>query len=246
MVRIAMWSGPRNVSTALMRSFEARGDCAVVDEPLYAAYLHATGLDHPGRDAILATQPTDPAVVVAGLRAPRHDRPLQFEKHMAHHWPADWPLARLGDVRHAFLVRDPAAMVASYAKVRATPRAEDLGFPQLLRLVEATPRPAVIDGDRLREAPATWLPALCEALGITYTDRMLGWSAGPRETDGVWASHWYARVEASTGFVPPTPPVAVPYRLRPLVDALRPTHEALMRHHVRVLHAGASQNARRA
>lgn len=232
-----MWSGPRNVSTALMRSFEARGDCAVVDEPLYAAYLHASGLDHPGRDAILASQPTDPAAVLAALRAPRHDRPLQFEKHMAHHWPADWPLERLGDVRHAYLVRDPAAMVASYAKVRAMPRAEDLGFPQLLRLVEATPRPVVMDGDRLREAPATWLPALCEALGIAYTDRMLAWAQGSRPTDGVWAPHWYARVEASTGFVPPTPPAEVPERLQALVDALRPTHEALMRHHVRV-HAG--------
>ncbi|MEN0064911.1 MAG: HAD family hydrolase [Myxococcota bacterium] len=231
-VRIAMWSGPRNVSTALMRSFEARGDCAVIDEPLYAAYLQATGLEHPGRDQILASQPTDPEVVLARLRAPDSQWPLQFEKHMAHHWPQNWDFTHFGPARHAFLVRDPAAMVASYAKVRATPTAEDLGFPQLLRLARACRAVGqdivVVDGDALRAAPESGLRTLCEGLGLAFTPRMLSWSAGRRDTDGVWAPHWYAKVEASTEFVPPSPPAVVPAALRPLVEALQPIYDELV------------------
>lgn len=231
-VRVAMWSGPRNVSTALMRAFEARGDCAVVDEPLYAAYLQATGLDHPGRDAILQSQPTDPAEAVAGLQARRHGLPLQFEKHMAHHWPDDWTLQDFGDARHAFLVRHPAAMVASYARVREAPRAEDLGLPQQLELVrrcrEAGLEPVVIDGDRLRAEPERWLRVLCAGLDLSFTPAMLSWAPGERSTDGVWAPYWYASVASSTRFRPPTEGSTVPEALRELVERLVPLYHRLL------------------
>lgn len=220
-VRIAAWSGPRNVSTALMRSFEARGDCEVVDEPLYAAFLAATGKDHPGRDEILRSQPTDPAEALRRLQAPG-PLPYRYEKHMAHHWQPGWPLDALGDALHVLLIRDPARVVASYAKVREAPGPEDLGYWQQVALAERLPIAAVVDGDELLADPPRVLRALALAVGLPWTDRMLSWAPGRRPTDGVWAPHWYARVEASTGFSPPSDePIAVPPELEPVVAACR-------------------------
>lgn len=233
-VRIACWSGPRSLSTAMMRSFEARGDCHVVDEPLYAAFLHRTGKDHPGREQILRSQPTDPAEVLRALAQPAHGLPLQYEKHMAHHWQPDWPPESLLGARHVLLLRDPRRVAASYAKVREAPLPEDLGILQqvdwLQRLQDRGLPVVVIDGDKLLQDPGAWLAALCAALGIDYTDRMLRWPPGRRPTDGIWAPYWYSAVEASTGFGPPRPadePIALPDRLRPVVDALRPAYERL-------------------
>lgn len=230
-MRICGWSGPRNVSTALMRSFEARGDCDVVDEPLYAAYLAATGKDHPGRDEILAAQPTDAAAAWAALRSPAPR--LRYEKHMAHHWLPGHDPEWIGEARHFLLVRDPARVVASYARVREDPLPEDLGLLQQVALRDALaargPRPVVIDGDELAADPARMLPRLCGALGVPYTDRMLRWAPGPRATDGVWARHWYAAVAASTGFSPPSPPAEVPPRLAGVVAAVRGAYASLAR-----------------
>lgn len=227
MIRICSWSGPRNVSTALMRSFEARGDCEVVDEPLYAAYLHATGKDHPGREEVLASQPRDPAAALAALTVPG-PLPIRFEKHMAHHWLLGWPWEALGAARHLLLIRDPARVVASYAKVREDPLPEDLGLQQQLELRDRVGVAAIVDGDELLADPSATLSALCAALGLGYTPAMLSWPPGRRRTDGVWAPHWYAAVEASTGFgPPPSSPPEVPERLRGLVDELRPLYEAL-------------------
>lgn len=232
-VRIACWSGPRNVSTALMRSFEARGDCAVVDEPLYAAFLHATGIEHPGRDAILASQPRDPVAALRAL-APSHGQPLQYEKHMAHHWQPTWPEAELGGARHAFLIRDPARVVASYARIRGTPTPSDLGLLQQEALLDVVTRrlgqrAVIVDGDELLRDPPRILRALCAALDVPYTDRMLSWPPGPRATDGVWAPHWYQRVEASTGFAPPTERAPeVPPHLARVVEVLAPVYRRLI------------------
>ena len=227
-----MWSGPRNVSTALMRAFEARGDCAVVDEPLYAAFLAATGVDHPGRDEVLASQPTDPEAALTALAADP-GTPLQFEKHMAHHWQKDWPTAALGGVQHALLIRDPTKVVASYARVRGTPSAADLGLLQQEALLDVftqqLEQPArIIDSDHLRADPAGVLAALCDSLGIPYTPRMLTWPAGLRPTDGVWAQHWYGNVAASTGFAGPDDrPAVVPAGLQRVVDTLQPAYDRL-------------------
>ncbi|MBX2800683.1 MAG: hypothetical protein KTR31_23585 [Myxococcales bacterium] len=233
MIRIAMWSGPRNISTALMRSFEARGDCQVVDEPLYAAYLAATGVEHPGRDAILASQPTDPVEALEALdEAATGDAPaLQFEKHMAQHWQPDWPLDAMTQARHAFLIRKPEAVVASYARVRDSPDAKELGLLQQADLVEALQRAGqravVMDGDELRANPGDMLPRLCEALQIPYTDAMLSWPAGRRDTDGVWAPFWYGRVEASTSFTRATHAPPCPDHLAEVVTALKPAYDRL-------------------
>src|SRR5215207_9489022 len=216
--RIAMWSGPRNLSTAMMRSFENRADCTVVDEPLYAAYLAATGIDHPGSAEVIASQSTDPAVVVAELADGPVATPVQYQKHMTHHVLPTVPRGPLGSLTHAFLVRDPERVLTSYAKVREEPTLEDLGLPQQLELFETYGGPVVDAADVLRDPRGT-LTMLCGALGISFDEAMLAWPAGPRDTDGVWAPHWYAGVEASTGFAPYSPGSgdALPDRLAPLL-----------------------------
>jgi len=149
-IRIAMWSGPRNLSTALMRSFENRPDCSVVDEPFYAAYLQATGLDHPGRVQVLVAQSTDWRAVAQELTAGEVGTPLQYQKHMTHHLLPQVDRDTLAGLRHAFLVRDPERVLASYAKVRTAPTLEDLGLPQQVELFRAVRRPG---GGRRRRAP---------------------------------------------------------------------------------------------
>ncbi|MFI5911303.1 HAD family hydrolase [Dactylosporangium sp. NPDC051541] len=225
-VRVAMWSGPRNISTAMMRSFGARPRTVVVDEPLYAHYLATTGLDHPGRAEILASQPQRWPDAVAGLLAPI-DADVFYQKHMTHHLLTtigrDW----LAEVSNAYLIRDPAYVVASYAKVRGEPTLEDLGYPQQVEIFRGYGGPVVDAADVLRD-PAGTLSALCAALGLPWDPAMLSWPAGRRDTDGVWAPHWYAAVERSTGFAPPHPrPADVPDHLRPLVERARPLYEEL-------------------
>jgi hypothetical protein len=208
-LRIALWSGPRNVSTALMRSFQARGDCAVSDEPLYAHYLAVTGLDHPGREQVLQSQPKDWREVVARLTGPvPGGLPVWYQKHMAHHLLPDVGRDWLDGLRHALLIREPAAMLASLAQVLPQPRLVDTGLPQqwelYCRLADRGGRPPpVVDSRLLLSDPAGVLSELCAALGLDYRPAMLHWPAGPRAEDGVWAPHWYAAVERSTGFAAP-------------------------------------------
>lgn len=223
-----MWSGPRNLSTALMRSFENRADCSVVDEPLYAAYLDQTGLDHPGRDDILASQPTDWRVVLDQLTGGPLATPLEYQKHMTHHLLPGIDRGRLDGLRHAFLIRDPERVLTSYAKVRDEPTLDDLGLPQQVELFETYGGPVLDAADVLRD-PRGVLTQLCAALGIDFDEAMLAWPAGARETDGVWAPHWYAGVEASTGFAPYSPGSGdpLPDRLLPLLEECRPYYDAL-------------------
>ncbi|WP_203752577.1 HAD family hydrolase [Actinoplanes cyaneus] len=230
-IRVAMWSGPRNISTAMMRSFGERADTVVVDEPLYAHYLDVTGIDHPGRDAILASQPRRWQDVAAALTGPLPGDPaVQYQKHMTHHLlpgiGRDW----LRGLTHAFLIRDPAHVVASYARVRGEPTLEDLGFPQQAEIFAAYGGPVVDAADVLRD-PAGTLGRLCAALGIAFDPAMLTWAPGPRPADGVWAPFWYDAVNASRGFAPYDPrPAAVPDRLAHLVEAARPYYAELAGH----------------
>ena len=231
-VRVAMWSGPRNISTALMRSFGARVDTLVVDEPLYAYYLTATGLAHPGRAEVLASQPTRWQDVAAALTGPV-PAPVYYQKHMAQHLLPEVGRDWLGALRHAYLVRDPAQVVASYAKVRGEPTLADLGYVQQAEIFRAHGGPVVDAADVLRDPPGV-LARLCAALGIGYDPAMLTWPVGRRETDGVWAPHWYAAVEASTGFGAYDPmPAEVPRRLRPLVEAAQPYYDELAAHRLK-------------
>jgi len=229
-----MWSGPRNLSTAMMRSFGNRSDCTVVDEPLYAAYLAETGLDHPGREEVIASQPTDWREVCAELTSGSVPTPLQYQKHMTHHLLPGIDRAALAGLHHAFLVRDPERVLTSYAKVREAPTIEDLGLPQQVELFERYGGPVVDAADVLRDPRAT-LGLLCRALAVEPDDAMLSWPAGPRDTDGVWARHWYAGVEASTGFAPYSPGSRdpLPDHLHPLLERCLPYYDALAAYRLR-------------
>ena len=235
--RIAMWSGPRTVSTALMRSFENRPDTVVVDEPLYGYYLARTGIDHPGRDEIIATMPTDWRSVLDDLTGgPLPDGvSVHYQKHMTHHLLPEIDRAALAGLTHAFLIRDPRQLLASYARVRSAPTLADLGLEQQAEIFNAFGGPVIDAADILRDPPAA-LGALCAALGIAFDPAMLSWPAGPRPTDGVWAPYWYDSVWRSTGFGPyrPTPAGAgLPAELEPLAARCQPYYDELAAHRLR-------------
>ena len=240
-VRLHVWSGPRNLSTAMMRSWENRPDTVVVDEPFYAAYLTRTGLDHPGRDEVLASQPTDEAEVLASFRRPLPGgRTLHYVKQMTHHLRPEDDLAWTLEFRNVLLIRDPAEVVASYVRSRETCEPDDIGLIQQKRIVatwdalDATP-PILDAGDFLR-APEPYLRWLCDWLGVRFTDRMLAWPPGPRETDGVWAPHWYAAVRASTGFAPwRSRDVDLSEHDAAVADACRPAYDALAARRLRLI-----------
>ena len=230
-----MWSGPRTVSTAMMRAWENRPDTVVVDEPLYAFYLSSLpGLDHPGRDEVIASQPTSwQAVLPALAGGPLPSGvTIAYAKHMTHHVLPQVDLAAFAPFRHAFLIRDPRSLLASYARVRSAPTLDDLGLRQQVALFEAHRGP-VIDAADLLAAPEAGLRALCAALDVPFSASMLSWPAGPRESDGVWAPHWYESVWRSTGFT--RVPLAEGTQARvPLPAALEPLAEACMPYYRRL------------
>jgi hypothetical protein len=232
-VRVAMWSGPRNISTAMMRAFENRPDTVVVDEPLYAAYLARTGLDHPAREEVIASQPTDVAAAVAELLAPlRPGRRVHYAKHMAHHVSRDMDLRWTLRFRNVLLIRDPAEVVASYVRARESCEPEDIGIPQQAWLLELWDEHGaevpIIDAHDFLDAPGAHLGRLCDWLGIPFEKRMLSWPRGPRDSDGVWAPHWYAAVWASTGFEPWRPrEIDLSDHDAAVAEACRPAYDAL-------------------
>lgn len=237
-VRIAMWSGPRNISTALLRAWENRTDTVVVDEPLYAHYLAHTEADHPGHDQVIAAGETDWRRVVATLTEPLPPgKTVSYQKHMAHHLLPSIGQEWLSGVTSAFLLRDPREMLPSLAKVLPAPTLAETGLPQQAALYEAAvdagARPPVIDARDVLQRPEPALRALCEALDVPFDTAMLSWPAGPRETDGVWARWWYDGVLASTGFAPYRPtPDPVPRHLEGLLSECLPYYERL--HGVRI------------
>ena len=227
-----MWSGPRTVSTALMRAWENRPDTAVTDEPLYAFYLDRTGIDHPGRAEILASQPTGWRAVLDQLtRGPvPGGKAIYYGKHMTHHLLPEVDRTALAGLRHAYLIRDPAELLASYAQVRSAPTLDDLGIRQQAEIFGAFPGP-VVDSRDLLEDPEGILRALCSALGVPFTTAMLSWPPGRRDSDGVWGPHWYAGVWESTGFGPYRPRTReLPDRLAALAGRCRPYYDQLHAH----------------
>lgn len=206
-LRVAMWSGPRNISTAMMRAWENRPDCVVVDEPFYACYLRATGIDHPMRDEVIASQSTDWTVVARQLTEGDCEADVFYQKHMTHHLLKGIDLSWTKHLHHCFLVRDPYEVVSSYARKRDSVTTDDIGIIRQLELYEEISDITgqfipVIDAKRVLLDPRVALIALCERLGIPFTDTMLHWPPGRRSSDGVWAPHWYQAVEQSTGFEP--------------------------------------------
>lgn len=239
-----MWSGPRNISTALMRSWEARSDSIVIDEPLYGHYLrwlpNETFRQHPGADQTIAAMDCDWRSVTHHLLGPvPGGKPVWYQKHMAHHLTPDVDPDWIGGLTNCFLIRDPAAMIASFAKVIPNPTAADLGLPQQVELFERVRQrtgtvPAVIDSHDVLRDPRRILSALCERVGLVFEPGMLRWQPGARPTDGVWAPHWYANVEQSTGFAPPRHETAeVPGHLIGVLDQCRPMYDLLAQYRIK-------------
>ena len=237
-MRLSMWSGPRNVSTALMYAFRQRPDTEVLDEPLYGHYLRTSGADHPGRDEILAAMETDGERVVREvLLASPTSAPVQFFKNMAHHLRG---LDRgfLDQMTHLLLTRDPREMLPSLAQHLPDPTLADTGFEEQIELLEHEKRagrpPVVLDARELLLDPEGVLREACHRLGLTFEPAMLRWSPGPRPEDGVWAQYWYESVHASTGFAPYRPKTdPFPDYLEPLLDVCLPYYERLSAHAIR-------------
>lgn len=223
----------------MMRSFGARGDCCAMDEPFYAAYLHATGLKHPLYQEIIDDGLIDPADVV-GHCLGATDKPISYQKHMCHHMIKGFPLDWLGQVTNVFLLRDPARVLASYAVKVETVSAEDIGFPQQRALMEQViaggGTPIVVEAADIRRNPQKMLEALCSAIGIAFDPAMLSWEAGEREEDGVWAKHWYDAVWKSTGFAPAetTSLPTLPAPLAAIENEVRPDYEFMQSHCLKV------------
>ncbi len=241
-VRIAMWSGPRNISTAMMRSFENRPDASVSDEPFYAAYLKATGYNHPMQADILAAQPTDWRSVVTAVTGPAPaGRAVWYQKHMTHHMLPGFGRDWIDQVTNAFLLRAPEAVLASYVEKRETVTLAEIGLPQQVELFERVAdrlghAPPVLDAQDVLRDPRRSLAVLCDRCGIAFDEAMLAWPAGQRASDGVWAPAWYDKVERSTGFAPARLEVGfddLEDRLKPIAEAARPFYETLARHRLR-------------
>mgnify|MGYP000058611716 CR=1 FL=1 len=233
-MRIAMWSGPRNLSTAMMYAFAQRSDFAVMDEPFYAPYLAKTGSDHPMAAEIIGVHACDPTQVAQACLGPiPGDKPHLYMKHMPHHMIPGFPLEWAAHCTNVHLLRHPARVIASYGEKRAEMTLEDLGYPQQSALFDRIGG-TVIDSADIRDDPAAMLGKLCAALRLEFDPAMLSWPTGGRPEDGVWASHWYGAIHASTGFSGPegplpelTPPLAR------LCDAAMPYYEALAAHRIR-------------
>ncbi len=229
-INLAMWSGPRNLSTALMYSFANRPDFCAIDEPFYACYLDKTGLDHPMRDAIIASQATDPNQVISDLTTPRETH--YYQKHMTQHMLDDIPRSWIEQVTNVFLIRHPYRVLASFSDKYDNPTMDDVGFRQQAELFDAiTSRgfgAIVVDSADIRCNPRTQLTALCSAIGLEFHESMLSWAEGPKSYDGVWAPHWYGTVHKSTGFAGAEGALPeLPDNLRQIADQCMPFYERM-------------------
>ena len=235
--RIAMWSGPRNLSTAMMRSFGSRADTFVSDEPFYGCFLKSAGADHPMREQVMAAMDCDWGSVLEELRSdPEDGSPIWYQKHMWHHMVGPIGYGDFEGFTHAFLIREPERMIASYLRKRETAAFEDFGLEQQTEFFDREAdrlgsAPPVIDASDVLSDPAGVLSRLCDALRIPWDRRMLSWAPGRRDTDGPWAPHWYAAVEESSGFEPAgAQAVQLPPDSRKLADRCRPYYDRLAEH----------------
>ncbi|HEX4639523.1 MAG TPA: hypothetical protein VH170_08550 [Chthoniobacterales bacterium] len=234
-VRIAMWSGPRNISTAMMRAWGNRADTAVIDEPFYAYYLERTGKDHPLAKEIIAQGETDWRKVVVKMTkdpVPGGKR-IFFQKQMTHHLLPEIDRGWIVDLTNWFLIRDPREVILSYIKKNPGPSLDDLGFVQQCEIFDfvrerTNSTPPIIDADEVLKNPERVLQLLCDAIGVEFDKAMLSWPPGLRETDGIWAKHWYDSVARSTSFEPYKPREGnVPDSLRDVYERCRECYAQL-------------------
>ncbi len=228
---ISLWSGPRNVSTALMYSFAQRSDTYVVDEPLYAHYLTKTEAQHPGQEEVIKNMETNGQKVIEQLKRQAKSTPILFLKNMAHHW-VQLDNALLHDFHNVFLIRDPREMLPSLVNQIPNPVMRDTGLQMQVELyqwlTEKGKKPVVIDSRQLLLNPEKALTKICESLKIPFEKAMLSWEAKPRKEDGIWAKYWYQNVHQSTGFAPYTKKKeVVPDHVKPLLNACMPHYEFL-------------------
>lgn len=236
-VTIAMWSGPRNISTAMMYSFGNRPDCFAWDEPFYAFALKTHGNDHPMRDEIIAAYDSDwQGLVAACLAAPPQAKKVFYQKHMTHHMLKGFDRSWILGLTNAFLIRKPERVLASYARKWADVTLRDIGFVEQAEIFDLVAShkgkaPAVIDADDVLADPKGTLTRLCAACGIPFDDHMLSWPRGPKSFDGIWAPHWYNAVWDSTGFArPETRGISLDGPLAKIADEAQPYYERLRRH----------------
>jgi hypothetical protein len=239
-LRIAMWSGPRNLSTAIMRSFSSRPDTAVLDEPFYAHYLKETGIAHPVRDQVIAAYETDWEKVIDFIIGPiPGGKSVWYQKHMGQHMLPHIDLQRLvahEALSHAFLIRDPVEVISSYTKVHSVMTLAETALPNQVDLFDrvraATGKiPPVVDARDILLDPQRTLSRLCNSLGIDFTPAMLHWPAGPHPDDGNWGPHWYGSVYKSTGFDVYRPKdEPIPDDLRPMLKEARNLYDRLAEH----------------
>lgn len=240
-----MWSGPRNISTAMMRSWGSRIDCVVSDEPLYAHYLstliESKRNEHPVYADVMKSQSTDWLEVTTHLTGPvPGDKPVWYQKHMAHHLTDNMKWDWIGELTNCFLIRDPASMITSFIKVIDNPTPEDLGLPQQVALFEWVHKqtgtiPSVIDSRDVLMNPEMMLKLLCDRIGVPFNSTMLSWESGSRKEDGVWGPSWYSSVYQSTGFAPyADKDEEVPTRLRTVLDECNAMYEVLAKHKLEV------------
>jgi len=234
LVRIAMWSGPRNISTAMMRAWGNRADTAVIDEPFYAYYLENTGKKHPGAAEVVTQGEIDWRKIVNQLTAAAPSgKHIFFQKQMTHHLLPEINRDWLVDLTNCFLIRDPREVILSYIKKNPEPELEDLGFVQqceIFNFVRAKTKsaPPVVDARDVLQDPERILRLLCEAIGVPFDKAMLSWPPGLRETDGIWAKYWYDAVARSTSFQPYQPREgAVPDGLKEIYNECRECYERL-------------------
>jgi hypothetical protein len=230
-LRLSVWSGPRNVSTALMYSFRQRSDTVVVDEPLYGHYLRTSDAEHPGAREVLATMDNDGERVVREVILGPCGRPVHFFKNMAHHLPGLDP-AFLDSITNVLLIRDPTEMLPSLARQLDAPTLRDTGLREQIVILDSIlthgGEPIVLDARELLLDPPGVLQQTCAALGIPFEEAMLSWPAGPKPEDGIWARHWYHQVHASTGFAPYNPPDnQFPAQLESLLGECLPLYRRL-------------------
>jgi hypothetical protein len=223
----------------MMRSFGSRADTFVSDEPFYGCFLKTSGAPHPMRDETISAMDCDWHSVMRSLRGKSSgDSPIWYQKHMWHHMVGPIGYDDFAGFTHAFLIRDPELMIASYLRKRDTGAFEDFGLERQAEFFDREAdrlghAPPVIDASDVLAQPSAVLPNLCEALGIPWDAAMLSWAPGRRDTDGPWAPHWYGAVERSTGFAPPeTQPVALPIEAQRLADRCRPFYERLAVHRI--------------
>ncbi len=235
MTILAMWSGPRNISTAMMYAFANRLDCEAWDEPFYGFSLKHKGNDHPMRDEIIASMETDWDKLVHACTTPSA-KPLLYQKHMTHHMLDGYDRSFILTLTNAFLIRNPARVLASYAQKWTDVDLHAIGFIEQAEIFDVVAQklghaPPVVDADDILANPRGVLTKLCSACGIGFDDAMLHWPNGPKTCDGVWAPHWYNAAWDSTGFsLPPKKQVELPIALQHIADQAKPYYEAIRKH----------------